>query len=245
MFCRNCGKEIEGNPKVCASCSSPPTKGTSFCRYCGSATSEQDVTCPKCEAVIKVAGEAEKGWSRKTKQRLIIAAAIFVIVYGVLATTARIIIKPLQSAVSGIILNTTGYTAFPLNSISSNPNVVPIPAYNDRADDMARFVVDQTQQLIISAKYTKNLSTSSGISKDVTDTCVFQSNDEQIARVTATGLVQAIAPGTTSIKVSYTAIPGSSDFANASKGKIPITLTISVPVTVNRIDSPIIRPNFE
>lgn len=232
MFCRNCGKEIAGNPALCANCGSPPVKGTSFCRYCGGVTSDQDVVCPKCEAAIKVTGKAEQGWSRKTKKRLIVAAAIFVILYAVLATPADIIIKPLKNAVSGFILRTIGYTSIPLNSISANPSVIPLPAYNDRADNVARFSVDQTQQLTISAKYTKNASTSSGISKDVTNNCTFQSSDEQVAKVTSTGRVQGIAPGTADISVSYTAIPGSSDFSSASKGKIPITLTISVPVTV-------------
>lgn len=232
MFCRNCGKNIVGNPKVCANCGSHPINGTSFCRYCGGVTSGQDVMCPKCDAAIKATGKAERVWSRKTKKLLIVAAAIFVIVYAVLATPAEIIIKPLKTAVSGLILRTTGYTSIPLNSISATPSVIPMPAYNDRADNVARFSVDQTQQLTIGAKYTKNASTSSGISKDVTNNCTFLSSNERVAKVTSTGLVQGIAPGTADIKVSYTAIPGSSDFSTASKGKIPITLTISVPVTV-------------
>lgn len=239
MFCRNCGKDIVGTPKVCANCGSHPVNATSFCRYCGGITSDQDVMCQKCGSAVrtftkagKASGKAEQGWSTKTKRRLIVAAAIFVVVYAVLALPARIVLKPLQSALSGFVLSTIGYTSIPLQSISANPGNIPMVAYNDRAENVARFAVDQTQQLTINAKYTKNTSTGSGISKDVTNNCTFQSSDEQIAKVTSTGLVKGIALGTANIKVSYTAIPGSDDLFSASKGKLPITITIPVPVTV-------------
>lgn len=236
MFCRNCGKDIVGNPKVCANCGSSPVKGTSFCRYCGGPTSDQDVTCPKCEAALKVTGKAGQGWSSKTKKRLIAAAVIIVVVYAVLATPTRFIIKPLQSALSGWVLSTIGYTSNPLRSISANPKEIPVPINSINVplrDTNALFEVDQTQQLIISAQYTKDTSISSGASKDVTNNCTFRSSNDQIATVSSTGIVRGAATGTAYITVTYTAIPGSSDLFSASKGKIPITLTISVAVTVS------------
>jgi len=232
MFCRSCGKDLVGSPKICANCGSPPVNGTSFCRYCGGATTDQDVVCPKCEAALKVIGKASPGLSAKNKKRLIVAAVIFVIVYGVLATPTRIIIKPLQAALSSFILSTTGYTANPLSSISADPYEIPVPVYNQGQDNIARFSVGENQQLTISAKYTKDNSAGSGNSKDVTNNCTFQSNNAQIATVSVTGLVRGVAQGDANIIVSYTAIPGSSDFSSAAKGKIPITLTVSVPVTV-------------
>lgn len=235
MFCRNCGKDIVGNPKLCANCGSPPVKGTSFCRYCGGPTSDQDVACPKCEAAIKVTGKAGQGWSAKTKKRLIGAAVIVVVVYAVLATPTRIIIKPLQAAISSWVLSTIGYTSNPLRLISAKPYEIPVPVLNPREDqgNIARFAVGQTQQLNISAMYTKGNSNGTGISKDVTNNCTFRSSNDQIATVSLTGIVRGVATGTAYITVTYTAIPGSADLSSAAKGKIPITLTISVLVTVS------------
>ena len=239
MFCRNCGKDIVGTPKVCANCGSHPVNATSFCRYCGGITSDQDVMCQKCGSAIrtftkagKASGKAEQGWSTKAKRRLIVAALIFVVVYAVLALPTRIVLKPLQSALSDFVLSTIGYTSIPLHSLSVKPYNIPMPVYNQGQDNIARFAVNQTQQLTINAEYMKTTSTGSGTTKVVTNNCTFQSSNEQIATVTSAGLVQGVAPGTANIKVSYTAIPGSADFLSASKGKLPITITISVPVTV-------------
>ena len=239
MFCRNCGKDIVGTPKVCANCGSHPINATSFCRYCGGITSDQDVMCQQCGSSIrtftkagKASGKAGQGWSAKTKRRLIVAAVIFVVVYAVLALPARTVLKPLQSALSDFVLSTIGYRSIPLHSISVKPYNIPMPVYNQGQDNIAIFAVNKTQQLTIYAEYVKNTSTGSGITKVVTNNCTFQSSNEQVATVTSAGLVQGVARGTANINVSYTAIPGSADLFSASKGKIPITLTISVPVTV-------------
>src|ERR1035437_3842875 len=160
MFCRNCGKDIAENPKVCPNCSSSPIKGTSFCRYCGGPTNEQDVTCPKCEAVLKTTGKAGpgQGWSKKTKQRLIVAAAIIVVVYAIMAMPPRFVVKPVESAWASIVLSTTGYTSNPLRSISANPSDIPVPAWDLVGNNLAHFAAGETQQLAISAAYTKDAS---------------------------------------------------------------------------------------
>ena len=233
MFCRNCGKDIAGHPKVCPNCNSSPISGSSFCRYCGAATTDQDATCPKCEAALKATGNAGKGLSKTAKKRLIALGVAVVLVYAVLATPTRVIIKPLQTAISNIILSTTGYTAMPLQAISAKPFAIPVPEYDlQQGINIARFSVGQTQQLAISAEYTTDGSTSSGVSKDVTSKCTFQCSNDQVATVSSAGLVTAVGNGDATITVSYTAIPGTSDRANAAQGKIPKTFTVSVAVNV-------------
>jgi hypothetical protein len=45
-----------------------------------------------------------------------------------------------------------------------------------------------------------------------------------------------VASGAANITVSYTAIPGSANLTAAAEGKVPITVTVNVSVTVqNRI----------
>ncbi len=68
--------------------------------------------------------------------------------------------------------------------------------------------------------------------KVVTAKCIFQSSNNDIATVTSGGLVKGVSPGNANINVSYTAIPGSANLSSAAKGKVPITITITVPVTV-------------
>jgi hypothetical protein len=232
MFCRSCGKNLDGTPKICSNCGESPVKGTSFCRYCGSPTSATDVDCPKCGAALKVTDHKSKGLSSRSKKLIIAAAVVFVLVYVVLATPTRIILRPIQYALSSLILTTTGYTANPLSSISADPALIPVPAYDRDQNRIDQFAVGQTQQLTISAKYTQDNSNGSGISKDVTKSSKFQSSNDQIVTVSSTGDVKAIASGNAFITVSYTGIPGSSNWSTASQGKIPVTLTTTVSVTV-------------
>ncbi len=52
MFCRNCGKELIGNPDMCMSCGAKPLSGTSFCKACGGTTNPLSEICVKCGARI-------------------------------------------------------------------------------------------------------------------------------------------------------------------------------------------------
>jgi len=42
MFCRNCGKELEGAPEICMNCGAKPMAGTSFCHGCGAPTTPNE-----------------------------------------------------------------------------------------------------------------------------------------------------------------------------------------------------------
>lgn len=64
MFCRNCGKELVGNPEICMNCGAKPKAGTSFCPACGGPTNALSVMCVKCGAQISKAGEGESPKSR-------------------------------------------------------------------------------------------------------------------------------------------------------------------------------------
>jgi hypothetical protein len=68
------------------------------------------------------------------------------------------------------------------------------------------------QQLAITAGYDR------GASINVTTGCTFRTGDATVATVTTTGIVKAIAAGSTSITVSYT--------------ENRVTKTITIPVTV-------------
>ena len=50
MFCRNCAKELVGNPEICMNCGAKPSAATAFCPNCGNPTTPLSVICPKCGA---------------------------------------------------------------------------------------------------------------------------------------------------------------------------------------------------
>jgi len=59
MFCRNCGKELIGSPKICPNCGARPMRGNSFCSNCGAPTTPLTEVCVKCGA--RVVGREEAG----------------------------------------------------------------------------------------------------------------------------------------------------------------------------------------
>jgi TM2 domain-containing membrane protein YozV len=59
MFCRNCGKELEGTPEICPGCGARPLVGSSFCQACGAKTSPLAEICTKCGA--KLGGKVVAG----------------------------------------------------------------------------------------------------------------------------------------------------------------------------------------
>ena len=48
VFCRNCGKDLESNSKVCLSCGVAPPKGNKYCQNCGNEVSPLAELCVKC-----------------------------------------------------------------------------------------------------------------------------------------------------------------------------------------------------
>jgi hypothetical protein len=48
QFCRNCGKELIGNPEFCLSCGARPLIGTSYCYKCGVGTDSAVKKCAEC-----------------------------------------------------------------------------------------------------------------------------------------------------------------------------------------------------
>ena len=249
MFCRNCGKDLVGTPEICASCGSPPVKATAFCRYCGGATIAQEVMCPQCGAATRTFAKSGEASNREGRGRFattrtvfkILAAVTFVSVYTVLALPPRTALRPLQSATSDLVVATVGYSSLPLDSISASPFGIPRLALATGARNIIGeaitviFAINATQQLTIDALYkntTTNNATGTARFEDVTTKCTYQSSNEKIATVTSGGLVQGVAAGAANITVTYTAAPGSSDLSTAAAGKIPKTVSVTVPVVV-------------
>lgn len=81
-------------------------------------------------------------------------------------------------------------------------------------------------------------STATGVAlvEDVTANCTYQSNNTSVATVTPGGMVQAVAPGATTVIITYTAIPGSANMSSTAlaEGKKPITVKLTETVTVTR-----------
>jgi len=60
MFCRNCGKELIGNPEICMNCGARPMAGKSYCWACGAKTNELAEICVKCGVRLAEAPKAAK-----------------------------------------------------------------------------------------------------------------------------------------------------------------------------------------
>lgn len=239
LFCRNCGKELAVNPdKTCAACGGKPVKATSFCRYCANTTCAEDFVCPTCGAAIKPIPSKARVPNKET-QRLVRLGEIVnkVIIVTLISTYVWFalppkVTTPIKSTVSDIVMQSTGYTALPINSISALPSV--IPQVNDQwfAHNIEEeltpegIAVNTTQQLTIYAIY-KNTTL-----EDITANCTYQSDSELIATVNASGIVKAVGSGSAIIMVFYTVVPGSANFTGASTGKVPVTFSVNVSVTV-------------
>jgi hypothetical protein len=52
MYCRNCGKELIGNPYYCMNCGARPAAGNSFCPSCANSTTPLSEICVKCGASL-------------------------------------------------------------------------------------------------------------------------------------------------------------------------------------------------
>ena len=58
MYCRNCGKELVGNPEICMNCGARPNSARAFCPMCGAPTNAQAVICVKCGAGFETKAES-------------------------------------------------------------------------------------------------------------------------------------------------------------------------------------------
>lgn len=238
-YCRNCGKELALTPaKTCRECGAKPTRAVAFCRYCGHITTVNDAVCPTCGAAIKpLAGFTRFYQENPTLVKLGIVVNIFIV--ASLITTYIVLSLPkwvtrtIKSTAADVVMQSTGYNAQPLVTISVAPPLIPgyegpkaaLHAVNE--DFTPEGVpVNTTHQLTVFALYKNNAA------EDITKMVVYKSESEAIANVTAEGLVTAVGPGKTKIIILYTALPGSANSSNPAPGKVPVTLNASVPVTV-------------
>ena len=237
MFCRNCGKGLDGTPEICASCGSHPVKATAFCRYCGNGTNAQDLMCPTCGAAIKkIAGVAKQAPRHPVLTALnILVIAMVVSVYIWLSLPPKVA-KPIKAAASDVVVATTGYTSLPLHSISATPAIIPSLGNVGEVFMPPNFAPNATRQLTIYAIY-KNIINTNNATKatrieDVTANSTYKSSNDKVATVTSGGFIRAVGPGEANITASYTVAPGSANISSAAQGKVPITVTVTVPVSV-------------
>lgn len=246
-FCRNCGKELAAaEDKVCKSCGANAVKATACCRYCGHPTNAEEPTCPHCGACIKpLPSNVRSLWEHpglSVRMGRIVNLTIVALVVAayIIFVMPPSVTKPVQSAANDAIKATTGYSALPLTSISAVPT--RIPPYNPNPGNVWYFYPKDTTQLTIWAIF-KNASsnTSAGVSgqvREVTANATYQSSNPGVATVTSGGEIHGIMVGTAVITVTYTAPPGSANMSDADAGKIPITVTFTVPVTVQANNNP-------
>lgn len=52
MFCKNCGKELDGNAVACMGCGCNPHQGNKHCQNCGAPVEANQVVCVKCGASL-------------------------------------------------------------------------------------------------------------------------------------------------------------------------------------------------
>ncbi len=66
MFCKNCGKELQGTPEYCPNCGSKPLTSHAFCQNCGAATTPATEICIKCGARVGGVAVNQGGKSKVT-----------------------------------------------------------------------------------------------------------------------------------------------------------------------------------
>ena len=248
MFCRNCGNDLTGaSDKTCASCGADAVKATSFCRYCGKPTGVQDIICQGCGSAIKPIPSAVKALNKgnprhlKLSKRISLTFVVIVVTLYIVLSLPPKVTKPIKDAVSDVVVATIGYTTFPLSSLSAVPPVIPPQRFVENFNMPVGVNINATQQLTVYAVFENkgsNNATEGTRLEEVTDEAVYKSSDDKIATVSATGFVRAVSPGSADIIISYTAVPGSANLSAASQGKVPITVSTTVPILVNNTPAP-------
>ena len=104
MFCRNCGKELEGGPEFCMNCGVKPLSGTGFCPNCGTQTTAMTEICPKCGA--RVAGKAATtggAWMPLTAGILELIIGIPGLIVGLIAVAVGSFLTFFVAGLGGLI----------------------------------------------------------------------------------------------------------------------------------------------
>ena len=52
MFCKSCGREVDGKAVACPGCGCNPVEGNKFCSNCGAEISAGQVVCLKCGVAL-------------------------------------------------------------------------------------------------------------------------------------------------------------------------------------------------
>ena len=111
MFCRNCGKELIGNPEICPGCGARPMKGTSFCSNCGAPTTPLTEICPKCGVRVAVSLQ-EMSWFRRHLNWTVLLAWLAAFGVGFIAAFAvGFVMVVADPYVSDEALEGAGYVA--------------------------------------------------------------------------------------------------------------------------------------
>ncbi len=240
-FCRSCGKELtHSSDQTCASCGARSVKATAFCRFCGHPTTVGDAICAHCGSAIKPLPARARIWTEKTKKQmksgklvsvtLVIAGVIAYVIFALPHNFTKAVV----TAIGDAVMSSTGYTASPIQSIVAVPDRIPL--YNDDPQTPVPYpppiALNGTRQLTIYAvriDASDNATTATRLD-DVTGNCSFNSSDENIATVNASGFVQVRGAGQAYITAIYTAPAGTANMSNAAAGKIPTTFTVNVLV---------------
>jgi RNA polymerase subunit RPABC4/transcription elongation factor Spt4 len=64
MFCKNCGKALQGTPEYCPNCGSKPLTSHAFCQNCGAAITPATEICIKCGARVGGIAVSQGGKSK-------------------------------------------------------------------------------------------------------------------------------------------------------------------------------------
>ncbi len=105
MYCKACGKELDGSAAICMGCGVPVGKGSDFCPACGQSVVKEAVICVHCGATLT---EPKKEVPKDARSRVI--AAILGILFGALGVhnfylkrKARAIIQLILSATFALV----------------------------------------------------------------------------------------------------------------------------------------------
>ena len=243
-FCRSCGKELaDHNARTCNNCGASSIKSTAYCRYCGHATRVDDTTCGNCGASIKPLPSSTRSLfeyprlSARMGRIVNLTIVVLLITTYVVLALPKSIKRPIQAKAADAVFETTGYTAYPLTGLSTYP--ITIPKINVAAGNIFFFRVGDTEQITAYGIYKNtdpatNNATKSVKMEDVTANSTFMSTNPAAATVDAKGLVTAVSIGKADIIVTYSAAPGSANMSSAAiaAGKVPVTFTADIPVTV-------------
>jgi TM2 domain-containing membrane protein YozV/RNA polymerase subunit RPABC4/transcription elongation factor Spt4 len=110
VYCRSCGKELEGNPEICTYCGEKTLGGTAFCSHCGAPTTPLTGICPVC-GVLVTRGAVVTSTKSRT---VLLLLAIFLGTLGIhrfyYGKTGTAVVLLILGAVGWFML---GYPKFP------------------------------------------------------------------------------------------------------------------------------------